>query len=127
MTTKEKIFKYLEFKGIPKAHFYREANVSPSNFKGEALYSRDLNVAQVVIVLTMYPDLSPDWLLLDRGEMIRSENEDGTIIKGNTELIGIIREQAEEIGRLKARIEELQRDRGDNASDARSSRPANAG
>ena len=118
MTTKEKIFKYLKFKGIPKAQFYREANVAPSNFKGEALYSRDLNVAQVVIVLTMYPDLSPDWLLLDRGEMIRVETDDGMVIKGNNELIGIIRDQAEEIGRLKERINQLEKENAAMSSSA---------
>lgn len=130
MTTKQKILQFLDFKGIPKAQFYREANVAPSNFKGEALYSRDLNVAQVVIVLTMYPELSPDWLLLDKGDMLRPINENGVVVKGNSELIDIIREQAEEIGQLKERIAQLEREKaagGSSALDVDTARSAHAG
>lgn len=44
-----------------------------------------------------------------------------------TELVSTIQAQAEEIGRLKERISQLEREKGKDVSDARTSGVANAG
>lgn len=64
-------------------------------------------------------------LLVTKDDSIQSffAQFDQFIQKKDTKII----EQAEKIGRLKARIEELERSRGDNASDAQSSRHVNVG
>lgn len=78
MTIKEKILSYIDYKGIKKTEFYESVNIAASNFKGGAKYS-ELGSDKLVNILTQYPDLSPDWLLLDSGDMIRERS-----IKSNT-------------------------------------------
>ena len=89
--------------------------------------SKGMNSSNIEKILYTYPRLSGEWLMTGRGEMYRTEDNDGTSIKGNSELINIIREQAEEIGRLKAQIDQLERRRGDNVGHAQRSAIADAG
>lgn len=117
MTIKEKILSYLEATGKVKSEFYKAIGASPSNFKGDGKKSA-LSSDKIAVILTLYPDLSPDWLLNDIGEMLRTPMgaskpqapqtlEDKLLTLINTK-DNTIREQAEEIGRLKERIEQLE-------------------
>ena len=72
MTIKDKILAFIKEKGLSREDFYRETGLSASNFKGAAMKS-ELGGDKIVKILTMYKDLSPDWLLLDEGEMIKQE------------------------------------------------------
>jgi hypothetical protein len=152
ITIKEKILTFLEKKGISKADFYAETGIESSNFKGKNKDSLP-GSAMLVKILTIYPDLSADWLLTGTGEMLKTKSiskdtsaASKTLSLSNkdtennlyeqekskeslviTQLIDTIKQQAEEIGRLKARIDELERCRGDNAYDAQTSSIANAG
>ena len=87
-------------------------------------------------------NISADWLLTGRGDMLT--NESATITKKSTitdehvttqgvtpelitGLINRIAEQATEIGRLNERIAQLQREKGKSVSDAKISGTANVG
>ena len=70
MTVKYKILSFLEQTGTPKEDFYKKIGVAPSNFKGVGLNS-GLGGDKIVKILTLYPELSADWLLRDEGEMLR--------------------------------------------------------
>ena len=72
MTVKYKILSFLEKTGTPKEDFYKKIGVAPSNFKGVGLNS-GLGGDKIVKILTLYPELSADWLLRDEGEMLRTE------------------------------------------------------
>lgn len=86
-------------------------------------------------ILDTFPSIDMRWLLTGRGEMLSSEasappppaqnpaQHDALVGK----LLEKITEQAEEIGRLKAQIDEIERRRGDDASDAASSKSALVG
>jgi len=53
--------------------FYEKISVSQSNFSGkggESAFSTD----KLIHILNVYPELSPDWLLLEKGEMLRKNN-----------------------------------------------------
>lgn len=137
MTIKEKILAYLDFKGIKRADFFEAMGIAPSNFKGNAKYS-ELGGDKIAKILTAYNDLSSDWLLLDRGEMIRNQIENQTSPISNSKLEDkllellqekdkIIREQAEEIGQLRERISVMERRRGVDASDVPNSGIASVG
>ncbi len=135
MTIKEKILLYLDYKGLVKSDFYKAVDIAPSNFKGSNKTS-ELGSDKLVKILTLYPDLSPDWILFDKGEMIcdSQNNISDTPITIEDKLLSliqekdnIIREQAEEIGQLRERISQLQREKGKTASDALTSDIANAG
>lgn len=139
LTIKDKILAFLGEKGIKRADFFEATGIQSSNFKGKNMSSQP-GGDMLVKILSVYPDLSADWLLRDKGEMLNPEfqpDKDKEPSPNDKEtqkytpqqefLINKIAEQAEEIGRLKARIEELERRRGDSAGHAQSSDIANVG
>ena len=73
LTVKDKIFAFLEKKGITKTEFYAETGIESSNFKGKNKDSLP-GSAMLVKILTKYPDLSADWLLTGRGEMLKTNS-----------------------------------------------------
>ncbi|MFQ7278274.1 MAG: hypothetical protein ACLRQP_07135 [Bacteroides caccae] len=119
--------------------------------------SREKNMASqpggdmIVKVLTLYPDLSAEWLMRGEGNMLKSNNTDVSqnsytihqeisqdnkqeIEKYNApppeivdKLLSTIKEQAEEIGMLKQTITQLKQDKSGRVSDAGSSTLAGAG
>jgi len=78
LTIKDKIFAFLEHKGIKKVDFFEKTGIQSSNFKGKNKSSQ-LGGDMIVKVLTTYPDLSADWLLTGRGEMIKRSERDGEL------------------------------------------------
>jgi len=69
---KEKILQYVDFMNVTKEKFYKITGISSSNFKGIAAKS-ELGGEKIVKILTAYPDINPDWLLLNKGSMIRKD------------------------------------------------------
>lgn len=96
--------------------------IARNTFDNELIYTKCVNV-------------SPQWLLTGKGEMLSSEpsataspaqtpaQHDALVSK----LLDTIKEQAEEIGRLKAQIDELEQRKRDDASAAASSKSALVG
>lgn len=155
MTIKEKILAYLDYKAIKKTEFYELTGLSPSNFKGAAK-SSELGCDKLVKILTSYRDLSVEWLLLNEGNMIKTnsaspepiepssqlEQPKGTNNQQNNSefLLAIlsemrekdttIKEQAEEIGRLRERVYQLEKEKqvaGSSATNANDTGIANVG
>lgn len=94
------------------------------------------------LIFAKCENISSDWLLTGEGSMLLSDNQEKTTKTAHKkdcatvehrlldiiqEKDCIIREQAEEIGRLKERIAQLEREKGKDASDARTSGVANVG
>lgn len=94
--------------------FYEKIGVAPSNFSGKAMESA-LKSDNLVKVLRVYPELSADWLLLEKGEMLRKNNgksvnviespqtniSNGDMkIEAPAELIALITSQQETIKKL---------------------------
>ena len=69
LTIKDKILTFLQEKGIKKADFFEEMGIQPSNFKGKNMQSQP-GGDMLVKILSLYPDLSADWLLRDKGDML---------------------------------------------------------
>ncbi|MBQ3244804.1 MAG: hypothetical protein IJB01_09395 [Bacteroidaceae bacterium] len=151
-TIKERIFTFLAKEGIKKTDFYQATGLPDSNFKGRNLCSQP-GGDMIVKILTTYPNLSSEWLIMGRGEMLKTNcaqsytapqnipsalNEDNE--KNSTKQVDIsahgevidrlvaqITQQAEEIGRLKERIAQLEREKQKNASGAANGSIANVG
>ena len=70
MGEKEKIKKYLEYKGISKNKFYVRTGLSVGFLDS----GNSLGVDKARIILNIYSDLNPDWLILDKGEMLKPES-----------------------------------------------------
>ena len=139
-----------------KAALAESLGVKPAKFS-EILNGRMKVGVDMIAIMCDYYKVSPDWLLMSRGDNIFREtpmpkiwvddedlksvypNDTEKSTKKNSpqdaspllELIRekdiLIREQAEEIGQLRERIAQLQREKGKNASDAQTSDIANVG
>ena len=65
-----RLLQFAEHQGIPKMDFYKKISVPQSNFGGKSLES-SLSSAKIAEILFIFPELSADWLLLEKGEMLR--------------------------------------------------------
>ena len=131
---------FLEFQGIKKVDFFEATGIQSSNFKGKNMSSQP-GGDMIVRVLTIYPNLSAEWLLRGEGDMLKSPaiKDKPKIIKTDTKkdndlsssildkFLTTIQDQAEEIGELKARIKDLEQRLGKTAGDANIGGTANAG
>lgn len=153
MTIKEKILTYLDVRGIKRSDFFDAIGIAPSNFKGNAKQS-ELGGDKIAKILTLYTDLSAEWLMTGKGDMLKTKQTSELFIpskdtsssnkdrnnkvveqENTTEiLLSIIREkdntiqeQAEEIGRLREQVKHLEWQREEAALDAQNSGSANVG
>ncbi len=67
---KKKILQFIDFKGIKKATFYRETGITRSTLDKKTGLSED-NIAKF---FATYPEVSAEWLLANRGDMIKKDN-----------------------------------------------------
>ena len=72
LTIKERILAFLDFKGIKKVDFFDATSIKDSNFKGKNLQSQ-IGGDMIVKILTTYPDLSAEWLLTGKGDMLKND------------------------------------------------------
>ena len=140
LTIKERILSFLESQGIKKVDFFEATGIQSSNFKGKNMSSQP-GGDMIVRVLTIYPNLSAEWLLRGEGDMLKSPaiKDKPKIIKTDKKkdndlsssildkFLTTIQDQAEEIGELKARIKDLEQRLGKTAGDANIGGTANAG
>ena len=80
-TIKSRLMQFVDIMNITKVDFFEKISMSPSNFAGIGGRS-SLKSDNIVKVLIEFPDLSPDWLLLGRGEMLRSGAN--AVVQGNS-------------------------------------------
>ena len=71
-TTKQRIVKYLEFKGITRSIFFKETSIKRGFLDTDKLKSSVSDVFIAKIIAT-YPDLNPIWLLTGNGEMLKKD------------------------------------------------------
>lgn len=82
---------------------------------------------------TSYPETNIEWVIMGEGDMFTSQQPtnttglEGKLLDMLQDKDRIIREQAEEVGQLRERISSMERRKGENASNARSSDIANVG
>ena len=67
---KERLVQFAKSQGLMMMDFYKKISISQSNFSGEGANSA-LSTDKIIHILITYPELSADWLLLEKGEMLR--------------------------------------------------------
>ena len=87
MTIKDRILTFIKEQGISREDFYRSTELSASNFKGAALKS-ELGGEKIVKILTTYKILSPEWLLIGEGSMLKQnvsndKNTDNALVSSD--------------------------------------------
>ena len=70
---KMRLLQFAKEQKLIMGDFYEKISLAPSNFSGKGLES-SLKSENIVTVLKSYPELSADWLLLEKGEMLRKNN-----------------------------------------------------
>lgn len=74
----DRIKKYIDFKGVTIAAFERSIGMSNASF-GKSLKNKGaIGSDKIEKILSVYPDLSPSWLLTGEGSMLCSDSS-GTI------------------------------------------------
>ncbi|MDR3009893.1 MAG: hypothetical protein LBV59_18300 [Sphingobacterium sp.] len=72
MNVKERVLLIAETKGISKTEFFRDVQLSYANFKG-GQKNTALSSDAMVAILSRHPDISPAWLLMGEGTMMRKD------------------------------------------------------
>ena len=70
MNEKDKIKQYLEYKGISKNRFYNQTGLSVGFLDS----GKSLGVDKAKIIINKFPDLSLEWLVMDKGNMLNTED-----------------------------------------------------
>ncbi|MGJ1205436.1 hypothetical protein [Sphingobacterium lactis] len=70
---KERVLLIAEAKGIQKVDFFKGLELSYANFKGVQKNSA-LGSDAIATILSNYPDVNPEWLVIGIGEMFKSEH-----------------------------------------------------
>lgn len=118
---KERIIQILEYKGIAKENFYTEIGMTSASFRGKAKES-PLNSNAIENILSIIPEINPEWLLTGKGSMLKEEKEVKTPIEATptttncqeTKALAedrayIIELQKEKIHHLEQELADLQR------------------
>ncbi len=140
LTIKERILSFLESQGIKKVDFFEATGIQSSNFKGKNMSSQP-GGDMLVKVLTIYPQLSAEWLLRGEGNMLKnisthdkpqavndSNNNDYELPPAILDkFLTTIKGQAEEIGVLREQIRQLEQRLGKTADNASIGATANVG
>jgi len=87
-TIKERVLKIAEYKGIPKEQFATEIGMTYGSFKGSAK-NRPLNSNAIEKILTITPEINPEWLLTGTGEMLKSTEKTPIAVPVPVETAGI--------------------------------------
>lgn len=132
----ERIKEYIDYKGITIAAFERSIGMSNASF-GKSLKNKGaIGSDKIENILSIYDDLSPDWLLTGKGNMLKGVVEQPPSPQQSNEkeptqllnqLLDTIKGQAEEIGQLKEQVRQLTIEKERLASNAHSSHAANVG
>jgi len=70
VNVKERVLLIAETKGISKTEFFRDVQLSYANFKG-GQKNTALSSDAMIAILSKHPDISPAWLLMGEGTMMR--------------------------------------------------------
>lgn len=70
---KERVLQIAEFKGIAKERFCESIGMTYGNFKGKSKET-PLNSNAIADILTLYPDISSNWLITGKGIMTTDTN-----------------------------------------------------
>lgn len=120
-TIKDRVLQVSDYKGVGKEKFFEELEVSYGNFKGKAKKS-GLNANILEKIIAKMPEISAEWLLTGKGEMLKSSvqnivqnsgknsinNISGNIEQQNyNELMEIIREKDRQIAKKDEQINKL--------------------
>ncbi|MBQ8044981.1 MAG: hypothetical protein IJ269_01355 [Bacteroidales bacterium] len=111
LNSKERVIHYIESKNISKNKFYTLTGVS----NGVLDKKSELSISTIEKIYYTFPDLSLEWILFGKGEILRKNDTENMIQDGFSEKIfrELLEKNAElnrQVGRLEAEIEHLKKE-----------------
>ena len=88
MKSIERLMQYIDYKGISKRVFEVDNDLSNGYLWKQLSINADLGEGVLIKILENCPDLSPEWLLTGKGEMIISDLEIEPIKKPSADSSG---------------------------------------
>lgn len=83
----ERIKDYIDYKGITVAAFERSVSMSNASFGKSLRNGGAIGTDKLENILSVYPDLSTEWLLTGKGKMIKTSNSSKEIIEAGKQVI----------------------------------------
>lgn len=120
---KKNILYFIDNQGITKKDFCDITGISYGNMKGKGLES-EIGGGQLYKILHSYPQINPDWLIMNKGEMLRENSlnipltakEPSEIYGPSAEIINALKEviaaKEETIQSLKEQLEQYKSPKG---------------
>lgn len=129
---KERILQIGDYYDVGRKNICEKIGMTYGNFTGKA---KDTPINSIAIqnIISIYPQISIDWLLTGQGTMLRESNniipQQRPELSQQSEIIILLKEQlkekdekierqAQEIGQLKQQISDLKDDGREHSSDA---------
>ncbi len=72
MGAKSNLLKYMELRGIKKPEFYKKTGLS----NGFLDKNENISSNNIEIIISNYADLSVEWLITGKGDMLKSDGSD---------------------------------------------------
>lgn len=79
---KERIMQIAKNQNISYESFFEKIGVSYGNFKGDNK-KRPINSNVLENILTIYPNVNPEWLLTGKGEILKTKSEENVVKKND--------------------------------------------
>ena len=73
MSTLKRIKKFIDYKGISIKSFEENVGFSNGAFGSQLRNNKTIGVDKLENILSFYPEISPEWLLTGKGEMLKED------------------------------------------------------
>lgn len=73
----ERILEFIEYKGINRHKFYKETGLS-NGFLDKV---KDIGSSRIEKILQVYPEISPEWILLGKGKMLKFDSKEALTLE----------------------------------------------
>lgn len=105
---KKRILQFIEYKGITKANFCELTGISYPNLNSKSLQS-ELGGSQITQISSVFNEISLDWLITGKGEMLRTQRDEQPECSGSTTEIELLKAAIRDKEKIIEGLEENQR------------------
>lgn len=113
----ERIYFYLDYKGLKPTEFERACGISNGYLGKQYKRLADIGESILIKIIENCPEIDIIWLVTGKGEMLQTQSQE---IQPPNEMVKLlletVKEQAQEIGQLKQQISDLKGGRGDSSA-----------
>ena len=80
---KQRLLYFAKKQKLVMGDFYKKTTIASSNFSGKGAESA-LSTDKILQILKVFPEISPEWILLGEGEMLRNVKQNIGAVNNST-------------------------------------------